>query len=88
MMKKEKFMNSFVKYTDRETLERIKRWPSLKNRFPNVRIYSVEHMAYWRGKGNGYTNNESESDIWTCEEAFKRTNHCGPEKQIQFIGAK
>ena len=83
-----KRMNNLMKYADRETLERIKRWPTLKNRFPKVKIYSAEHMAYWRGKGNGYTNIESESDIWTCEDAFNKTRHCGPEKKIQFVEAK
>jgi len=80
-------INRFKKYNDRETLERIKRWPNFIKRFPNVRIYSAEHGAFWRGKGNGYTINPMESDIVSCEEAFKKTYHCGPEKQIQFIGA-
>ena len=78
-------LNKFIKYSDRETLERIKRWPKLKNRFTLVKIYSNEHKAFWRGKGNGYTLKPEESDTWTCEEAFKRTQHCGPEKQIQFV---
>lgn len=79
-------MNNLKRYCDRETLERIKRWPSLKNRFTQVRIYSEEWRSYWRGKGNGYTEKETESDIWPIEDAFNRTYHCGPEKQIQFIG--
>lgn len=78
-------LNKFIKHSDRETLERIKRWPSLLNRFPLVKIYSREHEAFWRGSGNGYTSNPEESDSLTCKEAFEKTCHCGPEKQIQFV---
>ena len=77
----------FMKYADRETLERIKRWPQLVKRFPYVRIFSAEHGAFWRGEGNGYTEFASESKIWLCKDAVARTRHCGPEKQIQFVQA-
>ncbi len=77
--------NIFKKYNDRETLERIKRWPSLMHRFDTVRIYSAEHGAYWRGTGQGYTTEPNESNIWDIEEAFNRTKHCCPQKQIQFV---
>ena len=76
------------RYDDRETLERIKRWPFLVVRFPRVRIYSAEHGAFWRGKGNGYTENANESDVIDISDAMARTCHCGPEKQIQFVAAK
>ncbi len=77
----------FKRYTDRETLERIKRWPSLVNRFLRVRIYSAQWGAYWRGSGQGYTEDSQASDIIEIEEAFKKTRHCGPEKRIQFVRA-
>ena len=80
-------MSIFKRYDDRETLERIKRWPVLMNRFLNVRIFSAEHNAYWRKTGQGYTENENESAIWNMKRAYKRTCHCGPEKQIQFVKA-
>jgi hypothetical protein len=42
-------MANLRRYDDRETLERIKRWPGLLIRFRRVRIYSAEHGAFWRG---------------------------------------
>lgn len=75
----------FARYDDRESLERIKRWPHLVNRCPTVRIYSAEHQAYWMGSGNGYTTNPLDSDVWQFDLAVARTLHCGPEKQIQFV---
>ena len=80
--------NAFKRQGDRETLERIKRWPSLMNRFPRVRIYSAEHQAFWRGTGQGYTENPLESELWFIKDAFTRTKHCGPEKRIQFVKIK
>lgn len=77
----------FHRYQDRETLERIKRWPQLKNRFHLVRIYSAEWSAYWRGTGQGYTSCKSASTIMTIDDALERTRHCGPEKRIQYIDA-
>jgi hypothetical protein len=73
------------KYEDRETLERIKRWPALVRRFSRVRIYSAEHCAYWRGTGQGYTDDPTDSAVWDCQAAFDRTSHCCPKKRIQFI---
>jgi hypothetical protein len=78
--------NRLRRWWDRETLERLKRWPEMKRRFPVVRIYSAEWGAYWRNTGQGYTENPNESAIWSIEEALRRTNHCGPEKQIQYVG--
>jgi len=75
----------YRRYNDRETLERIKRWPHLVKRFDKVRIYSAEWELFWRGNGNGYTSDPSESNIWNCEEAFNKTKHCGAEKKIQFV---
>lgn len=80
--------NKFRRYEDRETLERIRRWPHLINRFPRVRIYSAEHGAYWRGTGKGYTSNPEESEIYWCRDAVHKTRHCEPEKHIQYIEAK
>jgi hypothetical protein len=75
------------RHEDRETLERIKRWPNLVTRFPRVRIYSAEWGAFWRGKGSGYTENAEESDVLDIGHAVARTSHCGPEKQIQYVAA-
>jgi hypothetical protein len=78
----------YRRHTDRETLERVKRWPDMMKRFPFVRIYSAEWDAYWRGSGQGYCEDPSLSNVWKIEEAFERTKHCGPEKRIQFVEAK
>ncbi len=75
----------FRRYADKETLERITRWPSLLSRFPRVRIYSAEHCAFWRGTGQGYTGSPKESQVWAIGDAVKRTKHCCPKKKIQFI---
>jgi hypothetical protein len=79
--------NMFIRRVNSETLSRIKRWPSLMMRFKKVRIFSMEHYAYWRGTGQGYTDDRNASSIWDMEEAFKVTKHCGKEKQIMFTVA-
>jgi hypothetical protein len=76
-----------TRYHDRETLERIKRWPNLLNRFKLVRIYSAQWGAYWLGAGQGYTDDKEKSQVLPCAEAVRRTVHCGPEKRIQFVQA-
>ena len=73
------------RYDDRETLERIKRWPHLATRFQKVRIYSGQWKAFWRVSGQGYTENPEESDILDIDVAVAKTRHCGPEKQIQYV---
>jgi hypothetical protein len=68
-----------------ETLERIKRWPGLiKKLTPEVYIWSSEWRMYWR-KGGGYTYEKEEAGLWSREDAFESTRHCGPEKQIDFL---
>jgi hypothetical protein len=78
----------FKRRKDRETLERIKRWPKLIERFTRVRIFSVEHDAFWKGTGQGYTDKPEESTPLPMEDAFKRTKHCGKEKMIQFVNVE
>lgn len=56
--------------------------------FAFVRIYSREHCAYWRGTGQGYTDNPQESTPWRMAEAFAKVKHAGPEKRIVFIKAE
>jgi len=75
------------RYDDRETLERIKRWPHLATRFQKVRIYSGQWKAFWRVSGQGYTENQEESDILDMDVAIAQTRHCGPEKKIQYVVA-
>jgi hypothetical protein len=70
----------------RENLERLKRWPSLMAHWRGrmVFIYSNEHDAYWQPEGCGYTSDGLEAGVFTFEDAWRRTNHCGPEKRIEY----
>lgn len=69
-----------------ETLVRFKRWPRLKHNWVNklVYIYSNEHFAFWRANAQGYTNSKEQAGVYTFEEAWAATNHCGPEKRIAY----
>lgn len=61
--------------------------PNLRARWANklVYIFSKEHGAYWRAKGQGYTTNRiNEAGIFDFSDAFSLTCHCGPEKMIEF----
>ena len=53
---------------------------------PSVYIYSDEqcHQAYWRPNGSGYTNRIGAVGIFTGEDAWKKTKHCGDEKHIEY----
>ena len=54
---------------------------------PQVYIFSDEQncQAYWREGGNGYTNRiGGNPGIWSGEDAWERTRHCGSEKCIEF----
>ena len=54
-----------------------------------VRIWSGEHRLWWRSDRAGYTRNPDEAGLYTFEEAFFSTCHCGAEKKIVFelVGA-
>jgi hypothetical protein len=49
-----------------------------------VRIRSGQWGMYWRPDGCGYTNDGLEAGLYDFKDAFERTSHCGPEKQIYF----
>lgn len=49
------------------------------------RIWSGEHMMWWRPGRSGYTTGLDQAGIYTFAEAWAATKHCGPEKQIQYI---
>lgn len=72
---------------DYETLERVKRWPGLLKRFTHVCVFSVEHQAFWREQGAGYTVNPGDAWILPFAIAFGKTRHCGKEKGIRFYNA-
>lgn len=68
-----------------ETLERLKRWPSLAKELTlPVYIYSGERRAYWRKNGRGYVPTLAGAGTWEIEDALNLTHHCGPEKLIRF----
>ena len=72
---------------DRETPERLRRWPTLLARFPFVRIYSATRRAYWLGMGAGYTDDPAQSQVWPIALAFWKTKHCGPDASIELVNA-
>ena len=87
-MRKNRFpYNLRVQEPGVETLERCKRWPSIRRQWSiyHVRIYSLEHSAYWKPEGAGYTCDGLQAGIFPFDEAYKMTNHCGPEKGITYI---
>ena len=71
---------------ERITLEQIKEnhmiIDALKNK--GVRIWSGEWETYWSPGGRGYTPDGLQAGVWEFEDAYKRTNHCGPEKKIEY----
>lgn len=74
----------------RETLERLKRWPTLRAKYAGkmVRIWSNEHEAYWRANGAGYTTDGLEAGLYDFADAWARTHHCDPSKRITFRSAE
>ena len=48
------------------------------------RIWSDQWGAYWRENKCGYTNDKGKAGVYSFEEAFKATSHCGPEKKIYY----
>lgn len=50
-----------------------------------VLIWSGEHHAWWRTRGEGYTDSKSEAGIWPFIDAFGTTSHCGREKKIIYV---
>lgn len=74
------------KSKNHETLERLKRWNKLIDKWDcMVYIWSGEHQAYWRPESRGYTMYADQAGSWHIKEAFKMTKHCCPAKQIKFI---
>lgn len=39
----------------------------------------------WRPNGHGYTNDFTQAWVLSFEDAVRRIDHCGPEKQGTFI---
>jgi hypothetical protein len=53
--------------------------------YPNgVNIWSGEHQLWWRSGASGYTPSRCEAGVYSFSEAWSKTCHCGPEKQIEY----
>lgn len=67
------------------SLKAIKDNPSLLESMgnPMCRIYSAEWGYYWRPKGAGY-GSQSEAGLYSFQDAYMTTKHCGPEKRIWY----
>ncbi len=55
-----------------------------KHKNLKVRIWSDQWGAYWRSGRCGYTYKIAEAGIYTLEEAYDASGHCGLEKHIEF----
>jgi hypothetical protein len=53
-----------------------------------VRIWSCEHLAWWRPDRAGYTVFKDAAGIYSFEDAYEATKYCGPEKRITYYEAK
>jgi len=51
----------------------------------NVYIYSGQWQSFWRPNGGGYTNDLNQAGVYTLADAWNRTSHCGPEKDIRYL---
>lgn len=49
-----------------------------------VLIWSDEHRAWWRPDRCGYTTIRDRAGVYSFDDAWDATHHCGPEKRIVF----
>ena len=49
-----------------------------------VRIWTAQWGAWWRPDSSGYTDDIKQAGIYTFEDAWRRSHHCGPEKRIIY----
>lgn len=67
-----------------DNLERLERWPGLKNKFVGKKVYIISDGWYWRPDAAGYTSDGLEAGVYDFEDAWRRSSHCGPEKRIVY----
>ena len=68
------------------TLVKLKRYPTLRRHLFGklVRIWSGEHMAWWRANASGYTTVKSAAGVYTFEDAWMASSHCDKSKKIDY----
>ena len=66
------------------TLEQIRSGSGQIAPDAKVRIYSREHHCWWRANGSGYATDIADAGIYTFQDAWGRSSHCGLEKQIEY----
>lgn len=71
-----------IRRQGRDNCQKVQRFVNKK-----VCIWSREHQAWWRPKAAGYTVDAEHAWVLDFEEAYYRTAHCGPEKQIEYTDA-
>lgn len=49
-----------------------------------VRIWSGEWRAWWRPNSCGYTDDVAQAGVYSFEDAWATSSHCGPEKRIVY----
>jgi hypothetical protein len=64
------------------SLEHYKRNPDRLPLGVRVRIWSVEHSAFWRPGGCGYTVHREAAGTWVSQDAFANVRHCDRDKAI------
>lgn len=41
--------------------------------------------GFWRRESKGYSDNPHHYGVYSLTEAYKATQHCGPEKEVRYI---
>lgn len=70
-----------------ETVKELEHVEKFLKGYP-TRIWSEEHRAYYRPKGQGYVGEcagaRDGAGVWKFEDALANTKHCDPSKEIHF----
>lgn len=69
---------------ERITLEAVGSGAAALTGNPTVRIWSGEWHAYWCPNKCGYTTEIEKAGLYSFDEAYRSTRHCGPEKHISY----
>ena len=48
------------------------------------KVHIISNHGIWRKGAMGYTNNFAEAGVYTLEEAYDYSGHCGPEKRVVY----